>query len=147
MRSRGLGDEDMYKLYGEHPDVGEQFEKHCKEALVAYKLLCKDSYMQALREVEKDNKALLGFQREDMCKAAGVVMDGDVDGWYEQLGPSAAARALQNPFMWATPDIPGRAKAVESTRDAAEKARARLEGAGKRKMDSNMEKVCCGSLG
>lgn len=104
--------------------------------------------MQALREVEKDNKAWLGFQREDMLKAAGAVMDGDVEGWYETVGPSPAARALQNPFMWATPDVPrDPALAVESTREAAEKARVRLEGAGKRKMNRDMDKVCVVSFG
>jgi hypothetical protein len=133
-RSRGLNNEDMYKLFCEHPDVGEQFEKYCKEALVAYKLLCKDSYMQALREVEKDTKAWLGFQREDMFRAAGVVMDVDVDGLYDKGGPSPVARALQNPVMWATPDVPrDPAQAVESMRHAAEKARASLESAGKRR--------------
>jgi len=147
-RSRGLNNEDMYKLFCEHPDVGEQFERYCKEALVAYKLLCKDSYMQALREVEKDTKAWLGFQREDMLKAAGVIMDIDVDGLYDKEGLSPAARALQSPVMWATPDIPrDPAQAVESTRHAAEKARASLENVGKREMSRYMDKVCCSSLG
>lgn len=102
--------------------------------------------MQALREVEKDNKAWLGFQKEDIFKAAGVVMD--VDGLDEKVGPSPAARALQNPMMWATLDV-GRnpALAVESTRDAAEKARASLASAVKRKPDRNMDKVGHSLLG
>jgi hypothetical protein len=145
-RNRGLNDKDMYKLFCEHPDVGEQFEKQCKESLVAYKLLCKDSYMQALREVEKDNKAWLGFQKEDLFKAAGVVMD--VDGLYEKVAPSPAVTALENPVMWATPDVPrDPAQAVESTRHAAEKARASLASAVKGKLNRDMDRVCCDSLG
>lgn len=145
-RSRGLSDEDMYKLFCEHPDIGEQFEKQCKEALVAYKLLCKDSYMQALRELETDNKAWLGFQNEDLFKASGVVMD--MDGFYEKVGPSPAAWALQNPVMWPTPDVPrDPAQAVESTRDAAEKASASLASVVWGKLNRDMDKVCCSSLG
>jgi hypothetical protein len=144
-RSRGLSNEDMYKLYCEHPDVGEQFEKHLKEALVDYKLLCKDSYMQALREVEKDTKAWLGSQKEELLKAgaAGGIVDVDIDGLIEEVGPSPAVRALQKPMMWATPDVPrDPAKAVESVREAAEKARASLEGVKNRKHDLDMNKVC-----
>ena len=145
-RSRGLSNEDMYKLFCEHPDVGEQFEKQCKDALVAYKLLCKDSYMQALREIEKDTKAWLGFQKDDIFEAAGVVVD--VDGLYEKVGPSPAARALQRPMIWVTPDIPrDPARAVESTKNAAEMARVSLAGARTRRMNKDMDKVCYSSFG
>jgi hypothetical protein len=133
----------MYKLYCEHPDVGEQFEKHLKEALVDYKLLCKDSYMQALREVEKDTKAWLRFQKEGFLRAAGGIVGVDIDGLNEEAGPSPAARALQKPMMWGTPGVPrDPAKAVESVREAAEKARASLEGVKKCKHDLDMNKVC-----
>ncbi len=97
--------------------------------------------MQALREVEKDNKAWLEFLKEDLSKAAGGVVD--VDGLFEKIGQSPAARELQKPMIWATPDIPrDPAKAAEDVRDAAEKAKASLEGVKKHKLTNNMDKVC-----
>lgn len=140
--SRGLSSQDVYELYCEHPDVGEQFEKHLKEALVGYKLLCKDSYMQALSEVEKDCKVWLEFQKEELLKVVGAGGTVDVDKLIENIGPSPAARAMQKPMMWATPDIPREpAKAIEKVRDAAEKARVSLEGVKKRKQELDMDKV------
>jgi polyhydroxyalkanoate synthesis regulator phasin len=141
-RSRGLSNEDMYKLYCEHPDVSEEFKRNMKEALVNYKLLCKDSYMQALREVEKDCKVWLEFQKELLLKAVGTEDVLNVGGWIENVTPSPAARALQRPMIWTTPNIPrDPAKAVEKVKDAGEKARASLEGMKKRTQELDMDKV------
>lgn len=115
-----------------NPVLGETFALVAKEALENYKVLCKDSYMQALRDVEKDNKAWLQAQRH---------LKG-IEGIEDQLGQSPAQDALQSPHDWPVPVIPcSSLEAIRATRGEADVAKVRLRSAVKRKVDNWMDQV------
>jgi hypothetical protein len=130
--AQSLSEEELVRLMIANPVLGETFALVAKEALENYKVLCKDSYMQALRDVEKDNKAWLQVQRHFK----------GIEGMEAQLGRSPAQEALQSPHDWPVPEIPRSSlEAVMATKGEADAAKVRLRSAVKRKVDEWMDQV------
>ena len=131
--AQSLSEEDLVRLMIANPVLGETFALVAKEALENYKILCKDSYMQALRDVEKDNQAWLQAQRHFK----------GIEGMEDRMGRSPAQEALQSPHDWPVPAIPcSSLEAIRATGEEADAAKARLRSAAKRKVDDWMDQVC-----
>lgn len=145
-RASSLKHEDLMKLIHEHPDLYADFENTAKEFVTNCQLLCKDSYMAALRDVEKDNKIWLKSLEVKASKAKTATEFRKI---VEQMGPSPAAKALAQPYECPIPEIPrDLVGAIKNTRDTAENAKENLVRASKkRKIGDTMDEACHKILG
>jgi hypothetical protein len=119
-----------------NPQVEAAFLETCLEALNNHRMLCRESYMAALRAVERDVKAWVLFHQTKHFKKTGQMLsDADLG-----IGMSPAARELQNPT-----DVPERKlnpnfmEAVKETAADAAKAKEKLVSACKRKLEEDVD--------